>query len=117
MKLKLEVAMSHVKDVKEKVDEDTGQEYLEFTFESAAQVKKARFALALPVAEDWLQMVGRARSGDYTEDRAVEIDKAELDRIRNAPEQCEICGAPLTQPILRGQTEINCEFCGSVIRI
>lgn len=115
--LKLEVAMAHVKGVEEKEDEETGQEYLEFTLDSDAPVKKARFALALPVAEDWLMMVGRARSGDYTEDRAVEIDKEELDRIRNAPEQCEVCGAPLTQPILRGQTEINCEFCGSVIRI
>ena len=115
--LKLDVPMAHIKEVKEKADENTGQEYLEFTLDSAAAVKRARFALALPVASDWMQMAGRARAGDYADDRAVEIDKAELERIRNAPQQCDICGAPLTQPILRGQTEINCEFCGSVFRI
>ena len=56
-------------------------------------------------------------AGDYATDRAVEIDPAELERIRNAPKQCSNCGAGLTEPILRGQREITCEYCGQVTRI
>ena len=62
-------------------------------------------------------MIGRARAGDYASDRAVELDQNEIERIRNAPQQCSNCGAAFTAPVLRGQNEIACEFCGVVTRI
>jgi uncharacterized paraquat-inducible protein A len=40
-----------------------------------------------------------------------------LDRIQAAPTQCPNCGAAFTAPILRGQEEIICEFCGVATRI
>ncbi len=115
--LKLEVPLAQVADVKKALDEASGQEFLDFGFASGAPYPTARFQLALPVGDAWLKMIGRARSGDYAKDRAVEIDQAELERIRNAPRQCSNCGAGLTAPILRGQTEITCEYCGQVTRI
>jgi hypothetical protein len=115
--LKLDMPLQQVTDVKKEVDEATGQEFLNFTLGSGAPYPVARFQLALPVADSWLKMVGRARAGDYAKDRAVEVDPAELERIRNAPRQCSNCGAGLTATILRGQTEITCEYCGQVIRI
>ena len=115
--LKLEVPLAQVADVKKALDEASGQEFLDFGFASGAPYPTARFQLALPVGDAWLKMIGRARSGDYAKDRAVEIDQAELERIRNAPRQCSNCGAGLTAPILRGQNEITCEYCGQVIRI
>lgn len=115
--VKLEVPISQVEDAKEVVDEENGEESLLLTLGSSAPLPKARFSLDQPVAEEWLQMIGRARSGGYASDRAVEIDPAELERIRSAPEQCPNCGAAFTAPILRGQTEIVCEFCGVTTRI
>jgi hypothetical protein len=73
--------------------------------------------LSLPVAEEWIKMINQARSGGYEADRAVAIDEADLERIRNAPTQCSNCGAAFTAPILRGQKEITCEFCGVETRI
>lgn len=115
--VKLEVPISQVENAKEVVDEESGEESLMLTLGSSAPLPKARFSLDQPVAEEWLQMIGRARSGGYASDRAVEIDPAELERIRSAPEQCPNCGAAFTSPILRGQTEIVCEFCGVATRI
>jgi hypothetical protein len=115
--LKIDVALQQVEDVKLDADEEAGTDALEFKLGSGAPLPKARLELAQPVGEEWLQMVGRARSGDYSQDRAIEIDKAELDRIRNAPEICSNCNAALTAPVLRGQTEIVCEYCGVSTRI
>ena len=118
--LKVEVPVQNIAGVrKEENDEEDGDifEVLVFTFDSNAPFHETRFELAAPVADDWIKMVGRARKGDYASDRAIEIDQAELDRIQNAPTSCSNCSASFTAPVLRGQTEITCEYCGAVTRI
>lgn len=114
---RFDLPLTQVKDVKVEEDEESGEEDLVFSLGSDAPSPKARFSLSAPVGEDWVQMVGRARSDGYAKDRAVEIDESELERIRNAPSECANCGASLTAPVLRGQTKIECEFCGAVARI
>jgi DNA repair exonuclease SbcCD ATPase subunit len=116
--LKIAVPLQQVTDAKETSNEEAEFDEISISFDSSdAPVPKAEFQLALPVADDWLQMIGRSRAGDYAEDRAVKLDEAEIERVRNAPEQCSNCGAAFTAPVLRGQTEITCEYCGVVTRI
>ncbi len=116
--LKIDVPVQQVSDVKEVSDDKAEFDVIAVTFDGGnAPVPTAQFQLALPVAEEWLQMIGRSRAGDYVSDRAVEIDEAELERIRKAPGQCPNCGAAITSPVLRGQNEITCEYCGVVTRI
>lgn len=114
--LKLNVPLPQVTDVQKATSEDGRQEFLDATFGTGAPYPSARFQLGSPVADSWLKMLGRARSGGYAGDRAIEIPPEELERIRNAPQQCSNCGAALTDPILRGQAEITCEYCGNVMR-
>jgi hypothetical protein len=116
--LKIAVPIQQVVDVVKANHEDGEHEIIMLEFDSSdAPVTKARFQLGLPVADDWLKMVGRAQAGDYLQDRAIEIDEAQLDRIRNAPEQCPNCGATFTAPVLRGQNDIVCIFCGVTTRL
>jgi predicted nucleic acid-binding Zn-ribbon protein len=116
--LKIAVPVQQISEAKEISDEDAEFDVIAASFDSSdAPVSTAQFQLALPVAEEWLQMIGRAKSGGYVSDRAVEIDEAELERVRNAPQQCPNCGAAITSPVLRGQNEITCEYCGVVTRI
>ena len=116
--LKVDVPVEATADVKKVLSETEEFEILEIQFEGdEAPVHVARFLLSLPVAETWLQMIGRARAGDYLQDRAIEIDESTLERVRNAPEQCSNCGAAFTAPVLRGQQEIACEYCGVKTRI
>ena len=118
--LKVEVPVQSITGVrKEMVEAEEGEafETLVFTFDGNAPFHETHFELAAPVADDWLKMVGRARKGDYAADRAVAIDQTELDRIQNAPTSCSNCNASFTAPVLRGQTEISCEYCGAVTRI
>jgi seryl-tRNA synthetase len=91
-------------------------ETLVSNFGSGAHLSGARFLLSAPVADDWIKMVGRARSGGYSDDLAIKIDPEELERIKNAPTRCTSCGAAFTTLILRGQTEVDCDYCGARIR-
>jgi uncharacterized protein (DUF3084 family) len=115
--LKVEQSFNQIKSIHKDTDEASGKESLIFELEKPDPYPTLRFPLNLPVANAWIKIFGRARSGEYIKDRAVEIDQAELERIRKAPNQCSNCGAGLTDPILRGQTEITCEYCGQVTRI
>jgi hypothetical protein len=67
--------------------------------------------------ETWQGWIGRVKTGEIARERTVPVDEAAEEVAANAPTKCPNCGATLTQTILRGQKEITCEFCGSVIRL
>lgn len=115
--LKVNLPLQQISNVKHKLEPESENESLIFELEHSAPYPALDFVLTLPVAEAWIKMIGRARTGEYNKDRAIEIDPAELERIRNVPRQCPKCGASFTAPILRGQTEIACEYCGQVSSI
>ena len=93
------------------------EEHLKIIFAPGAPASYGLFHLVGPKAEDWKTQIGRATKGDYTSDRAVAIDQAAVDKVKSAPTQCPNCSAAFTKPVLRGQTEITCEFCGAVTRL
>ncbi len=67
--------------------------------------------------EAWQGFIGRVKSGDVAQERTVLADPKAAETVAKAPTKCSVCGATLTQTILRGQTEITCEYCGSKIRL
>ena len=120
--LKVNIPLQVIAEVHKEINETTDQggsgvEFLAFNFNSGAPYSSTRFRLNLPVADEWVKMVGRARGGDYAQDRTVQIDQVEIDRIRNAPQQCSNCGGAFTAPILRGQNQITCQYCNVVVNI
>jgi hypothetical protein len=62
--------------------------YLAFRLGSGDHMSATRFKLVLPVTGEWIKIIGRVRSG-----------------------------AAFPAPLLRGQTEITCEYCGLVTRL
>ncbi len=115
--LQIAVPIVQVQEVRKESDAASGNDHLIFQFTAGAPLASTRFQLSLPLADDWLQMVGRVRSGGYSRDRVSPISEEELQRIRNAPKQCANCGAGFSAPLLRGQTQVTCEYCGLVTRI
>ena len=67
--------------------------------------------------DTWQGFIGRVKSGDVAKERTVPVDVKAAATVANAPTKCGTCGATITQTILRGQTEITCQYCGSVIRL
>lgn len=97
------------------------EDHLDFTFTGSADVRganvrSAHFHINGQDANAWQGMVQRVKTGGMESTRVVALSDAEKQRLRNAPTKCPNCGAPLTAPILRGQTEIKCPACGTVTR-
>jgi predicted nucleic acid-binding Zn-ribbon protein len=67
--------------------------------------------------EAWQAFIGRVKSGEIAKERTIPVDTAATETVANAPTKCPNCGATITQKIMRGQTELTCEFCGSLIRL
>ncbi|MCS7011925.1 MAG: hypothetical protein NZL98_11190, partial [Anaerolineales bacterium] len=65
----------------------------------------------------WQGWLNRARSKEFDQERVVPIDEKVIEKIKSAPTECPSCGATLDVVILRGQESIQCEYCGSVIRL
>lgn len=66
---------------------------------------------------EWAQLINRAKTRDFDKTRAIEIDQAEVEKVKSAPSQCPSCGANIAQTVLRGMDSIKCEYCGYVIRL
>ena len=115
----LEAPLAQVQSVE--ADSEQGankdEEHLKVIFASGALAPYGLWQLVGPKAAEWQTTVSRAMKGDYTNDRAVAVDQSAVDKVKNAPTQCPNCGAAFTKPVLRGQTEIACEFCGAVTRV
>ncbi len=70
--------------------------------------------------EAWSQYLNRARSGEIDRERIAEAaeEKEKLStQVSEAPTVCSMCAAPLPTAIARGQGEITCEYCGTVVRL
>lgn len=94
------------------------EDHLDFDFEPGeVAVSKAHFHINGQDCNLWATHVNRAKAREFDQERVAPVDQAMLDKIANAPTQCPQCGSPFTQTILRGQTEIVCEACGSIQRL
>ena len=92
-------------------------DYLTLTCGSQAPFRTAEIHLKGETGEAWQGFIGRVKSGEIAKERTVPVDQKAAEAAANAPTKCSTCGATITQTILRGQTEITCEFCGSKIRL
>ena len=64
----------------------------------------------------WLKQINRMATGEVDDERAIPADPELIEKLRNAPTQCHVCGATLPM-ITAGQMQVECEYCGSVIRL
>jgi hypothetical protein len=94
-----------------------GKDMLNFTLGGDAPYR----ALTVEVkggakCREWAQQINRMVRGDASDERAIEPDPELVEKLRNAPTECEVCGAMLPQ-IMRGQVQVECRYCGMVVRL
>jgi hypothetical protein len=67
---------------------------------------------------DWLtHNYNSIISGQVDEELATVTPTDTASQEALQPVACSICGAPYTEKIYRGQTSVNCKYCGTIITI
>ncbi len=59
----------------------------------------------------------QAASGEIEAERVGEHKTLTMEAVADAPTMCPSCGATFTEPIVRGMTQINCTYCGTMVRL
>lgn len=67
---------------------------------------------------DWVTYSYNAISSGQVEEELASVMPSISDR-EEEPQlvTCQICGAPYTEKVYRGQTSINCKYCGAVVAL
>lgn len=94
-----------------------GKDMLNFALGSGAPYDKLTIEVKGGVdCKFWAKQIERMISGDTQDERAIEPDPELVEKLRNAPTECHVCGGTLPM-IVAGQTQVECQYCGSIIRI
>lgn len=94
-----------------------GKDMLNFTLASGAPHPKITVEVKGGVdCKFWAKQIQRMMTGDTKDERAIQPDPELIETLRNAPTACHVCGATLPK-IMAGQMQIDCQYCGSVIRL
>ncbi|MBS1250845.1 MAG: hypothetical protein MAG431_02442 [Chloroflexi bacterium] len=95
-----------------------GKEMLELRFEAGANLNSALLRLRGADNEEWQRLIGRVKSGEIDNERTEAKDEEAIEKARSAPTQCPSCGGGLEDiEIVRGMRDIDCPYCGTVIRL
>lgn len=93
------------------------EDHIELTLAPEAPIPTAHFHLSGQDCNWWQGLIGRAKAGEFDQDRVVPLDQVAVEKAKTAPDRCPNCRAPITQPVLRGMDSIKCQYCGHVIRL
>ncbi len=98
------------------------QDHLDIDFSSGDYVN-AHFHLQGQDCEEWVALIKRVLNGEIQRERyyaegedATAAQQVLEETLAAAPTRCQACGAPLDEEIVRGQHQIQCEYCGTVMR-
>jgi predicted nucleic acid-binding Zn-ribbon protein len=91
-------------------------DHIELQFAPGAPMQKMHLHIWEDCAK-WLQVINRAKARDFDAGRAVAVDQAVVEKVKNVPTQCPSCGGAINQVVLRGVDSVKCEYCGFVIRL
>ena len=91
-------------------------DYIELTLSSGAPFDQLHLHI-WQRGDEWQALIQKAKAREFDDNRAIPIDEEVAARVKNAPTKCSSCGGAIVQPILRGMENVNCEYCGDVIRL
>ncbi|MBA3871591.1 MAG: hypothetical protein H0X30_20790 [Anaerolineae bacterium] len=116
--LKWEVPLNLIAEVKaENKGLFGGKDMLYFTLKSGAPFSQITVEVKGGVAcKFWAAQIQRMISGNTKDERAIQPDAEELKAIKQAPTACPSCGGTLPM-LVAGQNQIDCGYCGTVIRV
>lgn len=86
-------------------------------FASEAGIPELKFDTTGQDAEWVVKCYNYVVSGQADNELATVISKEGKEKEAPQLVTCPVCGAPYTEKVYRGQTSINCKYCGAVISL
>jgi len=115
--VELDIPLHHVESVEaENKGMFGGKDMLHFTMKDGPHSKITIEVKGSANNDFWVKQINRMAAGDVNDERAIEPDEEMVERLRNAPTECHVCGATLPM-LMAGQTQVECQYCGAVIRL
>lgn len=115
--LKWEIPVALIEEIKpSKEGLFKNEDHLDLRFGPGAMLQTIHLHIWQDCNE-WMRLLNRAKTKDFDQTRAVAIDQAEVEKVKSLPSQCPSCGANFDQVVLRGQSDVKCQYCGFVIRL
>ena len=112
------IPLNHIEEIKAtEQGMFKNKDFIDLKFSSQAPYHQVQLHLFGQDSSDWHKLINKVTSGDFDKDRTQEIDEEVLEKVKNAPTTCPSCNASINVTILRGMTEIQCEYCGQIIRL
>ncbi|MBE2271153.1 MAG: hypothetical protein IAE80_23165 [Anaerolinea sp.] len=94
-----------------------GKDMLNFSFKSGAPLEQVTIEVKGGVqSKFWAAQIERMIHTGLNDERAIQPDAETLEAIRTAPTACPVCRATLPA-LVANQRQIECEYCGTVIRV
>ncbi len=94
-----------------------GKDMLNFTLGSGAPYSQITVEVKGGVqSKFWAAQIERMIRGETDDERSIQPDPAQIEAIRNAPTECISCGGTLPQ-LVAGQRQMECPYCGAVVRV
>lgn len=95
-----------------------GIDLIHMTFNGDAPFTETTIEVKGGVAAKWFaSKLKQAATGEIEKERGLERHQASVEAIADAPTMCPVCGAAFAQDVVRGMTKLECEYCGSVVRL
>jgi len=115
--VELDIPLHHVESVEaENKGMFGGKDMLHFTMKDGPHAKVTIEVKGSADNDFWVKQINRMAAGEVDDERAIEPDKEMVERLRNAPTECHVCGATLPM-LMAGQTQVECAYCGAVVRL
>jgi DNA-directed RNA polymerase subunit RPC12/RpoP len=93
------------------------EDHIEIKFGSGAPKPHLHFHIFYQDCQEWQTLIKHVNEGGFDKDRAIAIAEEVIEKVKDAPTICPQCGGKFSQPVLRGQDSIECEYCGHVVRL
>jgi hypothetical protein len=114
----MEVPVELIEDIKAtKQGVFKNQDFIELRLGHGAPFPSATFHIFGQDCNSWQVVLKKAAAHEFDDDRAVAVDPVEVAKVKAAPTKCPSCGAVIQQAIPHNASQMNCEYCGSVIRL
>lgn len=94
-----------------------GKDIIHFTLGHGARYPKLSVEVkGATTNKFWIAQIQRMSKGEVNDERAIPPDPETIKRLSEAPTQCHVCGATLPM-LTAGQRQIECRYCGTIIRL